>query len=86
MAGTGTQIGSRPNRILADVRRYVAIKTSVSLVTGSLIFLWLLLLGVDYPLLWGMLAFFFNFVPNIGSLIAAIPAVLLGLSLNQSPT
>jgi predicted PurR-regulated permease PerM len=35
--------------------------------------------GVDYPLLWGVLAFLLNFVPNIGSLLAAIPALLLAL-------
>jgi len=35
--------------------------------------------GVDYPVLWGVIAFFLNFVPNIGSIIAAIPALLLAL-------
>ncbi len=59
------------------VKRYMAIKTSVSLATGVFISSWLLMIGVDFPLLWGALAFLLNFVPNIGSIIAAIPAVII---------
>lgn len=61
------------------VRRYLAIKSLMSLGTGAAVWLWLTLLGVDYPILWGLLAFLLNFVPNIGSVIAALPAVLLAL-------
>ncbi|HAC33249.1 MAG TPA: hypothetical protein DCF45_01895 [Gammaproteobacteria bacterium] len=60
-----------------SVNQYLAIKTWVSLGTGLLVASWLALLGVDYPLLWGLLALLFNFVPNIGSIIAAVPAVML---------
>lgn len=66
-------------RLSDGVRQYLAIKTLVSLATGILIALWLWLLGLDYPLLWGLVAFLLNYVPNIGSIIAAIPAVLLSL-------
>lgn len=69
----------RLRAIMADINHYMGIKTLTSLATGMLVALWLLLLGVDYPLLWGALAFLFNFVPNIGSILAAIPAVLLAL-------
>lgn len=69
----------RLEQITDDIRRYMVIKTWVSLLTGGLVTLLLLLLGVDYALMWGLLAFILNFVPNIGSLIAAIPAVLLTL-------
>lgn len=62
-----------------NVNRYMAIKTSTSLLTGALIALLLWLIGVDYPLLWGVVAFLLNFIPNIGSIIAAIPVVLLAL-------
>ena len=62
-----------------NVKQYVVIKTAASLVTGGLVAIWLAVLGVDYPLLWGLLAFMLNYVPSIGSIIAAVPAVLLAL-------
>ena len=61
------------------VNQYIGIKTIFSLVTGVLIWLWLVILGVNHAILWGLLAFLLNYVPNIGSIIAAIPAVLLAL-------
>ena len=64
---------------VSSVSSYFAIKTWISLATGLFIAIWLAVIGVDYPLLWGLVAFLFNFVPNIGSIIAAIPAVLLAL-------
>jgi predicted PurR-regulated permease PerM len=62
---------------LKNVNQYLVIKTAVSLVTGLLVMLGLSFLGVDYPILWGLVAFLLNYVPNIGSMIAAVPAVLL---------
>jgi AI-2 transport protein TqsA len=62
-----------------SVNRYLALKTLFSLLTGVAIWIWLAILGVDFALLWGLVAFLLNFVPNIGSIIAAIPAVLLAL-------
>jgi predicted PurR-regulated permease PerM len=61
------------------VNRYMAIKTMTSFATGVLVAIWLAILGVDFPLLWGLLAFLLNYVPSIGSIIAAIPAVILSL-------
>jgi predicted PurR-regulated permease PerM len=65
--------------IIENIRRYMAIKTATSLITGVLVTILVVAVGLDYPLLWGLLAFLFNFVPNIGSIIAAVPAVLLAL-------
>lgn len=61
----------------SKINRYMVIKTWLSLATGILVTAWLTVLGVDFAILWGLLAFIFNFVPNIGSIIAAIPAILL---------
>lgn len=62
-----------------DMKRYMVIKTLISLATGVLIAFWLYILGVDYPILWGFLAFLLNYIPNIGSIIAAIPTVILAV-------
>ncbi|WP_185232391.1 AI-2E family transporter [Teredinibacter franksiae] len=67
------------NQFSAGVNRYMAIKALMSLLTGTIILVWLWILGVDYFVLWGMLAFLLNFVPTLGSIIAAIPAVLLAV-------
>jgi len=67
------------NNILSKIRHYLAIKAATSLLTGVLAALALLFIGVDYPFLWGMLAFLLNFIPNLGSLLAAIPPVILAL-------
>lgn len=62
-----------------SIHEYVVIKTWISLATGITVFIWLLIFEIDYPILWALIAFLFNFIPNIGSIIAAVPAVLLGL-------
>ena len=69
----------RPRVFLHNLGRYMGIKTVVSIATGlsaSLLTWWI---GLDFPLLWGMLAFLFNYVPAIGSIIAAVPAILMAL-------
>jgi predicted PurR-regulated permease PerM len=62
-----------------DIRRYIAIKTLLNLVGAALTTIWLYYLGVDFPVLWGVLAFLLHFIPSIGSVVAAVPAVLLAL-------
>ncbi|PLW83039.1 hypothetical protein CWI75_06335 [Kineobactrum sediminis] len=59
------------------LQEYLRIKTLVSLATGIILALWLWLVGLDFAMLWGVLAFLLNYVPNIGSIIAAVPAILL---------
>lgn len=69
---------SQAKKITDAVNNYLAIKTVVSLGTGVIVALWVWALGVDFPLIWGLLAFLLNFIPNLGSIIAAVPPMLLG--------
>ena len=61
------------------LQEYLRIKTLVSVLTGVSIAAWLWVVGLDFAMLWGVLALLLNYVPNIGSVIAAVPAVLLAL-------
>jgi len=69
----------RFNNFIDTVKHYMAIKTLISLATGTFVAIWLAIIGVNYAMLWGLLAFALNYVPNIGSIIAAVPAVLLAI-------
>ena len=76
--GTAAQL-ERPRAFLINLGRYLGIKTLVSFATGFLAWLLTWSVGLDFPLLWGMLAFLLNYVPTIGSIIAAVPAIMLAL-------
>ena len=69
----------RPRAFVSNLGRYLGIKTVVSVATGLTAGLLTWWIGLDFPLLWAMLAFLFNYVPTIGSIIAAVPAVLLAV-------
>ena len=77
--GGGNDAFRKAGQFLRNLGRYLGIKTAVSMATGFLAWLATSLIGLDFPLLWGMLAFLLNYVPTIGSIIAAVPAVLLAL-------
>jgi predicted PurR-regulated permease PerM len=65
--------------VVTQVHRYLVIKTAVSLGTGLMLGLWVWILGIDFPVLWGLLAFLLNYIPNIGSILAALPPVVLSI-------
>ena len=64
---------------MQNLGRYLGIKTLISMATGLCAGVLTWSIGLDVPLLWAMLAFLLNYVPTIGSIIAAVPAVLLAL-------
>ncbi len=88
-AGFGTKLkiafgeGSDPfgpmTRMASQVQNYLVAKTAISAATGLVVGIWVGVMGLDFPLLWGVLAFMFNFIPNLGSILAAVPAVLLAV-------
>lgn len=64
---------------MQDTQRYLGIKTIISLATGVLAGVLCWVAGIDFFLLWGILAFVMNFIPAVGSLIASVPPILLAL-------
>ena len=62
-----------------SIRHYLEIKTIVSLITGFTIWIGLIIIGVNHAVLWALLAFLLNYIPNIGSIIAMVPAVMFAL-------
>lgn len=69
----------RMRYVTGEVNKYLLVKLATSASTGLLCGLWTYLLGVDFPVLWGLLAFLLNFIPTIGSIIAAVPPIALAL-------
>ena len=65
--------------IMAEVQRYLGMKTVVSAVTGMCAALLLTVVGVDFAILWGLVAFMLNFIPTVGSIVAAVPAMAVAL-------
>jgi predicted PurR-regulated permease PerM len=66
-------------KVIDSTKNYIVMKALTSLATGILVAIGLAWVGLDYAVLWGFLAFALNFIPNIGSILAAVPAVLLSL-------
>jgi predicted PurR-regulated permease PerM len=68
-------------KVVTEVQTYLGIKTAVSLATGFLMGVWAYVMELDFPVLLGLIAFILNYVPTVGSIIAALPAILLSLIL-----
>ena len=66
-------------RAMHEIQHYMGIKTVISLATGLLIGIWVGVLGVEFAIFWGLVAFVLNFIPNLGSIIAAVPTTLLAM-------
>ena len=84
--GDSPEMETRMTEIGTSIRRYLGIKTLTSMFTGVLIYWSLFLLDVKFAPLWGLVAFLLNFVPAIGSVMAAIPAVALAMVDNSLQT
>ena len=72
-------VEAKLQRVAKSVTDYLSVKTVISILTGLLFGIVCALIGVDFPVLWGLLAFLLNYVPNVGSIIAAIPPILVAL-------
>jgi predicted PurR-regulated permease PerM len=70
---------SRLQHVFHAINKYMVIKSLASLATALCIWVWLWILGIDFAVLWAILAFLLNFIPFVGALLMMIPAVLLAL-------
>ena len=79
----GTSMGEerRLTKVVTEVQTYLGIKTVISAATGVVLGAWAYVMQLDFPVLLGLAAFLLNYVPTVGSILAAIPAVLLSLVL-----
>ncbi|MEA3371883.1 MAG: AI-2E family transporter [Campylobacterota bacterium] len=78
-ASNNTTAISHMKKITSQIKEYMVLKAIISAFTGLVVWIALVIVGTDYAFLWAVVAFLFNFIPNIGSIIAAVPAVLLTL-------
>jgi predicted PurR-regulated permease PerM len=78
--GPNSQINTQMMQVTQRIARFFAIRVRVNLLVAGGITIWLLILGVDLAILWGILAFFLSFVMYVGLAIAAVPPVLLALA------
>ncbi len=72
----------RMAKVVREVQTYLGIKTVISLATGLILGAWAYVMELDFPVLLGLVAFVLNYVPTVGSIIAAVPAILLSLILH----
>jgi predicted PurR-regulated permease PerM len=70
-------IVDRVGILTADIRHYMTILTGINFMVGFVDTIFLLIIGVDYALLWGLLAWFMGYIPSIGFIIALIPPLLM---------
>ena len=67
------------DEIARGFRRYLAMTTLASLITGLACGLWAYAVGLDLVLIWGLLNFLLNFIPVIGNIAGVIPPALYAL-------
>jgi len=81
LTGDSSPDEDRLAKVVTEVQTYLGIKTAISLATGLVLGAWAYVMGLDFPVLLGLTAFLLNYIPTVGSIIAALPAVLLSIIL-----
>lgn len=76
---TGVVVGEIGDKIVSQISKYLRTLAVISFATGLCVWIALMMLGIDFAITWGVLAFFLNFIPTIGSIMASIPPILIAL-------
>jgi len=79
LRGGGALLNERLTKVVGEVQSYLVIKTGVSFAVGLLVGIWCWFMELDLPILLGLTAFLLHFIPTVGGVIAAVPAILLSL-------
>ena len=77
---------ARIQRVSSAINHYMVIKSIASIATALCIWACLRIFGIDFAVLWTILAFLLNFIPFVGSLLMTVPAVLMALVQTDLPT
>ena len=75
-------VGSWQHRfsdISNDLRKYVSLNAVMGIIAAVADVILMLIMGIDFAVIWGFLAFFFSFIPNIGFFLSVIPPALIAL-------
>jgi len=68
------------SRTMAEIQRYLSVKTATSAATGVCAGLWCAVCGVPNPALWGLVTFALHFIPTVGGMVAAMPPIFIALT------
>lgn len=82
LPGKFQQMMAAIQRAIDSVSHYLVLKTAISIITGLVAWAMLAALDVRFAFVWGLLAFALNYIPNIGSVLAAIPPIAQVLVFN----
>ncbi|MFA5570018.1 MAG: AI-2E family transporter [Sphaerochaetaceae bacterium] len=77
--GKGMRIAVMFERVNRQISKYLLLKALISFATGVLFYLAALATGLDFAVMWGVLAFVLNFIPSIGSIIITLMTILMAL-------
>jgi predicted PurR-regulated permease PerM len=73
------QLEATFKKITEQIQRYIIAKVGVNLIAGIITTIVLSIIGIDFPIVWGLFVFLFNFIPTIGSAAALVFPVLFTL-------
>ena len=82
----GSSVITHISGLTEDIRKYMTVLTGINFLVGLGDTIFLMIMGVPYALLWGLLAWFMGYIPSIGFMIALIPPVLLAYAMYGLPT
>jgi predicted PurR-regulated permease PerM len=76
---SGDTVTRVADTVVSQISKYLRMLAIISLSTGACVWGALSLIGIDFALTWGILAFVLNFIPTIGSIVATIPPILVAV-------